>query len=80
MKMQKKEKVDLVVQMGNVEFVSNSSIYHIELNFSLDYTIEEITKLVNEYIYDKQYYYEMQTQIPKYYKKLRLAKCPSKLW
>ena len=74
-----KEKVDLVVQVNNIKFIPNNT-YRIELSFSTKYTIEEITKLTNEYIKDCSHYFESQTQIPKYYRKIHLKKEPSILW
>lgn len=71
--------MDLVVQMDNVEFIP-STVYHIELWFDTEYTLNEITKLTNEYIKDCSHYFESQTQIPEYYKIVRLRKEPSILW
>lgn len=66
--------------MNNVEFIPNTT-YHIELWFNPeDYTLEDITRLTNEYIKDYSHYFESQTQIPKYYKIVRLRREPSILW
>lgn len=64
--------------MNKVEFIPNTT-YHIELNFSTDYTIEGIVKCVNDYINENDLFYS-QTQIPKFYYIPRLRKSPSKLW
>lgn len=65
--------------MDNVKFIP-STVYHIELWFDTQYTLEEITNLTNKYIKNCSQYFESQTQIPKYYKTLLLRKEPSILW
>lgn len=63
---------------NNIVFTCNYT-NHLELWFSNDYTIEEITKIVNNCIKEGNYNIT-DTQIPEYYKKMRLSKYPIKLW
>lgn len=64
--------------MNNVQFIPDIT-YHIELNFSTDYTLEGIVKCVNTYLKENELF-PSQTQLPKFYYIPRLCKCPSVLW
>lgn len=64
--------------MSNIIFYP-SKVNHLELWFSTEYTLQEITKIVNKHILNNDYNIT-DTQIPKYYCKVHLLKSPSVLW